>query len=67
MVPDLNAKGRQPCSLFHLQKNARKLDQTALDQNSLEKNTIGLGKDRDNKTLLLYIWINWKLILMYEP
>lgn len=37
------------------EKVSGKLDQTALNQNSLEKNAIGLGKDRDNKTLLLYI------------
>lgn len=37
------------------EKMPGKLDQTALNQYSLEKNAIGLGKDRDNKTLLLYI------------
>lgn len=49
------------------EKVSGKLDQTALNQNSLEKNAIGLGKDRDNKTLLLYIWINWKLMIIYKP
>lgn len=37
------------------EKVTGKLDQMALNQNSLEKSAIGLGKDRDNRTFLLHI------------
>lgn len=48
-------KAGNPAFFYTYKKLPGQLEQTALDQNSLEKSAIGLGKDRDNKTLLLYI------------